>query len=110
MDARPSVSNWFALERGVQATFFNRLLVLIGMEHYATEEQRPQLAIARAAADKWLVETPLATQDDRAWRLWGLTNSAEMSPQPKRLASRSSRHSTMTEAGRRPTTDRAMPT
>ena len=27
---------------------------------------------ARAAADKWLVETPLATPDDRAWRLWGL--------------------------------------
>ena len=49
------------------------VLALITMEHYATEEQRPRLAAARVTADKWLAETPLASQDDRAWRLWGLS-------------------------------------
>lgn len=49
------------------------VLALIGMEYYATEVQRPRLATARVAADSWLAETPLATQDDRAWRLWGLS-------------------------------------
>jgi len=49
------------------------VLALIVMEHYATDEQRPQLATARAAAEKWLAEAPLTTQDDRAWRLWGLS-------------------------------------
>lgn len=49
------------------------VLSLVGMEHYASEEQRSQLATARTAADRWLAETPLTTQDDRAWRLWGLS-------------------------------------
>ena len=44
----------------------------IGMERYATAAQRPQLAKARAAAEKWLAQTPLTTQEDRIWRLWGL--------------------------------------
>ena len=49
------------------------VLALIGMNHYATAEQRERLATARAAADKWLAETPLITATDRAWRLWGLS-------------------------------------
>lgn len=48
------------------------VLALIGMEKYATEGQRPQVAKAREAAEKWLVQTPLKTQEDRIWRLWGL--------------------------------------
>ncbi len=49
------------------------VLALIGMEHYATDEQRERLGTARAVADKWLAETPLVTATDRAWRLWGLS-------------------------------------
>ncbi len=48
------------------------VLALIGMETYATAEQRPQLATARAAAEKWLAQAKSATQEDRIWRLWGL--------------------------------------
>ena len=48
------------------------VLALVGMEQYATEAQRPQLAKARAAAENWLAQSPLTTQEDRIWRLWGL--------------------------------------
>ncbi len=48
------------------------VLALIGMEHYATDQQRERLATAHAAADKWLAETPVVTATERAWRLWGL--------------------------------------
>lgn len=48
------------------------VLALIGMERYATAAQRPQLAKARAAAERWLAQAPLTTQEDRIWRLWGL--------------------------------------
>ncbi|MEQ1858499.1 MAG: prenyltransferase/squalene oxidase repeat-containing protein [Chthoniobacteraceae bacterium] len=48
------------------------VLALIGMEKFATAEQRPSLATARAAAEAWLARTPLVTQEDRVWRLWGL--------------------------------------
>lgn len=48
------------------------VLALIGMEKYATQDQRPQLTEAHAAADKWLAQAALATQEDRIWRLWGL--------------------------------------
>ena len=48
------------------------VLALVGMERYATAAQRPQLAKARAAAERWLAQAPLATQEDRIWRLWGL--------------------------------------
>lgn len=48
------------------------VLSLIGIESYASEEQRPRVATARAAADKWLESVPLASQQDRLWRLWGL--------------------------------------
>ena len=48
------------------------VLALIGMEKFATAEQRPQLVKARAAAEKWLAQAPLKTQEDRIWRLWGL--------------------------------------
>ena len=48
------------------------VLALIGMEHYATAEQRVRLAESRAAAEKWLAQAPLVTQEDRIWRLRGL--------------------------------------
>lgn len=48
------------------------VLVLIGLEHYATEEQRPKLAVARRAAERFLEEATLENQQDRLWRLWGL--------------------------------------
>ena len=48
------------------------VLVLAGLEKYATPEQQPQVATARAAAERWLAQTPLKHQQDRLWRLWGL--------------------------------------
>lgn len=48
------------------------VLVLIGLERYAAPDQQPQLAKARAAAERWLKSVPLETQQDRLWRLWGL--------------------------------------
>lgn len=47
------------------------VLMLIGLEKYATAEQRPQVDKARAAAEKWLAEVPPRDQQDRLWRLWG---------------------------------------
>ena len=48
------------------------VLVLLGLEKYATPEQRPQVAKARGAAEKWLATAPMKEQQDRIWRLWGL--------------------------------------
>ncbi len=57
----------------MQASFIgDTVLVLIGLEKYATPEQRPRVAKAREAAEKWLAQTPLRDQQDRLWRLWGL--------------------------------------
>ncbi len=52
------------------------VLVLIGMQKYATAEQRPQVASAREAALKWLERAPLQRQEGRIWRLWGLHHLA----------------------------------
>jgi N-acyl-D-amino-acid deacylase len=48
------------------------VLVLLGLEKFATPEQRPQLATARADAEKFLAQAKLRNQQDRLWRLWGL--------------------------------------
>ena len=48
------------------------VLAILGMRHYATDEQQPAVATASAAALKWLKQTPLKSQEDRIWRLWGL--------------------------------------
>ncbi len=48
------------------------VLVLLGIEKYATPEQRPQVETARAAAEHWLSQTPIRDHQDRLWRLWGL--------------------------------------
>lgn len=48
------------------------VLALVGMEKYATAAQRPRLAKARHAADKWMETVSLNHQQDRLWRLWGL--------------------------------------
>lgn len=49
------------------------VLVLIGLEHYATSAQRASLDAARANAEKYLAGAPLKNQQDRLWRFWGLT-------------------------------------
>jgi len=48
------------------------VLSLMGIERYASEEQRPHAAIARTAAEKWLASVSLISQQDRLWRLYGL--------------------------------------
>ena len=48
------------------------VLVLMGLEKYATPEQRPQLKMARTAAEQWLAKAPMKEQQGRLWRLWGL--------------------------------------
>ena len=48
------------------------VLALIGMQRYATDEQRPQLSAARERAEQWLSQAPLQSQEDRIWRLWGI--------------------------------------
>jgi len=48
------------------------VLVLIGIEKYATLEQRPQVDAARKLAEQWLTQVPLRNHQDRLWRLWGL--------------------------------------
>jgi N-acyl-D-amino-acid deacylase len=48
------------------------VLVLMGMEKFATPEQRPRVTEARAKAEQWLAQAPLRDQQDRLWRLWGL--------------------------------------
>lgn len=52
------------------------VLALIGMTHYATETQRKEVAKAAIAAETWLAKVPLASTDDRFWRLWGLHRSS----------------------------------
>ncbi len=48
------------------------VLVLRGLEEYATAAQRPLVAEARSRAEKWLAQAALREQEDRVWRLWGL--------------------------------------
>lgn len=48
------------------------VLVLIGLDKFATTEQRPKVAAARIAAEEYLGEAKLRNQQDRLWRLWGL--------------------------------------
>ena len=72
---RPEDGRWQASCRRapMQASFIgDTVLVLIGLEKFATAEQRPRVAKARDAAEKWLAQTPLRDQQDRLWRLWGL--------------------------------------
>ncbi len=72
---KPEDGRWQASCRRapMQASFIgDTVLVLIGLEKYATPEQRPRVAKAREAAERWLTQTPLRDQQDRLWRLWGL--------------------------------------
>jgi len=48
------------------------VLVLMGLEKYATPEQRSRVSEARTKAEQWLAQAPLRDQQDRLWRLWGL--------------------------------------
>lgn len=48
------------------------VLALIGMTHYATDDQRDAVEKAAKLAETWLTKTPMTSTDDRFWRLWGL--------------------------------------
>jgi len=48
------------------------VLVLLGMQNYASAEQLPAVAKATAAALNWLAQAKLERQEDLIWRLWGL--------------------------------------
>ncbi|QDT06121.1 hypothetical protein K227x_45280 [Rubripirellula lacrimiformis] len=48
------------------------VLALMGIDRYASPQQRPRVAVARKAADEWLATALLVSQQDRLWRLWGL--------------------------------------
>jgi len=48
------------------------VLTLIGLQHYATPAQLPELKAARTRAEQWLATAPLRDQQDRLWRYWGL--------------------------------------
>lgn len=57
----------------MQASFIgDTVLVLLGLEKYASQDQRAAVDKARLAADKWLAAASLRSQQDRLWRLWGL--------------------------------------
>ncbi len=76
-DSRPALADgrWLASCRRppIQASHIgDTVLVLIGLQAYATTEHREQVQQARAAADEWLASVPLKDQQDRLWRLWGL--------------------------------------
>ena len=48
------------------------VLVLMGLEEYMAESQRAAVEKSRAAAEAWLAQAPLHSQQDRLWRVWGL--------------------------------------
>lgn len=73
--ARKNDGHWQASCRRapMQASLIgDTVLVLLGIEKYATLEQRPQVEAARTIAEQWLAQAPLRDQQDRLWRLWGL--------------------------------------
>ena len=47
------------------------VLVLTSIETYGTDSHTEAITRAKAAAQRWLAETPLVTQEDRIWRLRG---------------------------------------
>lgn len=48
------------------------VLVLIGLQKYATADQQIDVKKAMSNAEQWLAKAPLRDQQDRLWRLWGL--------------------------------------
>ena len=74
-DSQPKDGRWIASCRRAPlqgSEIGDTVLVLIGLEKFATAEQRPKVAAARVSAEKYLAETKLRNQQDRLWRLWGL--------------------------------------
>lgn len=85
----PSVDDgrWMASCRRapLQASWIgDTVLVLIGLEKYASAEQRPRVAEARTAAAKWLAQVPLRDLQDRLWRLWGQHHLGDDAPAVQR--------------------------
>lgn len=50
----------------------NTVIVLMGLQAYATKNQRPEVEKATARAGEWLSRAPLRDTEDLVWRLWGL--------------------------------------
>ncbi len=50
----------------------NTVVVLMAMQAYATESQRPEVQKATRRAQAWLSRTALRETEDYVWRLWGL--------------------------------------
>jgi Prenyltransferase and squalene oxidase repeat len=57
------------------------ILVLVGMEKYASDSQREDVEKARSRAELWLSQVKLKHHQDRLWRLWGLYELDPGSPQ-----------------------------
>ncbi len=55
-----------------QSLIGDTVLVLVGIEKYATPQQRTDVDAAFKLAEHWLNQAPLRNQQDRLWRLWGL--------------------------------------
>ena len=76
-DSKPKIEDgrWMASCRRapIQSSHIgDTVLVLIGLEKFATPEQRPQMDKAHSAAEKWLAEVSTRDLQDRLWQLWGL--------------------------------------
>ena len=74
-DAQPRDGRWIASCKRAPlqgSEIGDTVLVLIGLERYATTGQQPKVAAARASAEKFLAQAKLRNQQDRLWRLWGL--------------------------------------
>lgn len=84
--AKPSIQDgrWIASCRRapIQASEIgDTILVLVGMEKYASVMQRDDVQKARARAEDWLKQVKLKHHQDRLWRLWGLYELEPESPQ-----------------------------
>ncbi|MFN0054928.1 MAG: prenyltransferase/squalene oxidase repeat-containing protein [Planctomycetales bacterium] len=73
--AKPKDGRWIASCRRapMQASEIgDTVLVLLGLERFATADQREKVSEARAAAEKFLAAAPMRSLQDRLWRFWGL--------------------------------------
>ncbi len=60
-----------------ESYFTATVLALQGMKHYATDEQKSSAAAAIAKAKAWLAATSAKDQEDKVFRLWGLSMLAD---------------------------------
>lgn len=73
--SKPSDGRWIASCQRAPlqgSQIGDTVLVLSGLEKYATAAQRPRVKAARDSAEEYLARAELRNQQDRLWRLWGL--------------------------------------